>query len=330
MPQITLSIKANIRDMNAKIHNFSVLSNVSEHYHNKNFDGLVESSEKSRVNNPDWSHQYNTGISPYFKRHTGFRDHERQNRITRNFCLRQGTLIKYYTTSFDPSGDPLYNEDNNRVIERVFDFPALISFQAENELYARFNIQHMDEDEAHFHMTLFMEMNYQSLRRAGVVPKCPPDVHNPIWSQRGYEKFTFHGYTFDQIGPKAGDKLKIEAFDSLYEVESVKDASPDHQHRWRKYFWKVFYKDAFDQSQNISDDVLLDPEQKQFINDLMGTQMGLTDELGNPIDWEFDRSKKIDELKKDVLFRPPEVEPDVDNISEDPDFHPGYDKFHGW
>ena len=179
-------------------------------------------------------------------------------------------------------------------------------------------------------MTTFLEMNYQSLRRSGVAPKCPPDIHNPVWCQRGYEKFTFHGYTYDQIGPKAGDKLKIEAFDSLYEVESVKDASPDFQHRWRKYFWKVFYKDAFDQSQNISDDVLLDPEQKQFINDLMGTQMGLTDDLGNPVDWEFDRNKKIDELKKDVLFRPPEVEPDVENISEDPDFYPGHDKFHGW
>ena len=40
------------------------------------------------------------------------------------------------------------------------------------------------------------------------------------------------------------DKMKIEAFDSLYEVESVKDASPDEQHRSRKYWWKVFYKDA--------------------------------------------------------------------------------------
>jgi hypothetical protein len=330
MPQLTLSVKANIRDLNARLHNFNTLANVSEHYYDASVGGLAERSEKNRVNNPDWSFSENTGISPYFKRHNGFRDHERHNRMARSFVMRQGAWMKYYPTSYDPSGDPLYNEDNNRVIERVFDMPAILSFQPENELYNKFNIQHMDEDEAHFHMTLFLELNYQSLRRAGIAPKCPPDTHNPIWSQRGYEAFSFHGYSFDQIGPKAGDKIKIEAFNSLYEVESIKDASPEYQHRGRKYWWKVFYKDAFDQSQNVSTDVLLDPEQKQFINDLMGTQDGLLDNNGNAMDWEFDRSKKIDELKKDVLFRPPEVEQDVENISEDPDFHPGFSKFDGW
>lgn len=330
MSQITLAIEANVRDLNARMHNFSLLSSVSEHYFEALSRSNSELGEKHRINNPDWTYQHNTGISPYFKRHNGLRDQERHNRISRNFTLRQGTLAKYYTTSFDASGDPLYNEDNNRIIERVFDLPIFTSFQAENELYARFNIQHSDEDEAFFHMTLFLELNYQSLRRAGVAPLCPEDAHNPIWSQRGYERFVFHGYTYDQIAPKPGDKMKIESFDSLYEIENVKDANPESQHRGRKYWWRIFYKDAFDQSQEISTDVLLDPEQKQFINDLMGTQMGLTDNLGNPIDWEFDRSKKIDELKKDVLFRPPEVEHDVENISEDPDFHPGNNKFHGW
>ena len=330
MPQITLTVGSNIRDLATRIHNFSLLANVSPPLYNALNEGYTNSSEKSRTIQTEWSHEYNTGINQYFLRQNGFRDQELHARKTRGFVMRQGTLIKYYPTTFDASGDPLYMEDNNRVIERVFDIPVLTSYQPENEIYNRFNIQHLDESEMFVHMNIFLELNYQSLRRYGIKPMCPPEKHNPIWSQRGYESFAYHGYTAAQIVPKAGDKIKMEAFNTLYEIESVKDASPEHQHRGRKYFWKVFYKDAMDSSQTIDPEVTNDPEQKNFINEITGIPMGIMDKNGNPIVFPFNRNAAIDKLKKDVLFRPPEVPKDAPDISKDPNFTPGVDKFTSW
>jgi len=332
MPIIDLDISYNIRDITKPIHNFSVLANVSASFYEDVNKGIVSRGEKKSINEPDWSFQHNTGVSGYFKRHNGFRDQERYDRVSRNFMKRQGTFVKYYATSFSPDGDLLYHEDNNRVIERVFDLPIILSFQPENELYNRFGIQHLDEFETHFQMMLFLELNYASLRKHGVEPFSDPVEHNPIWSQRGYEAFRYHGYTAQQIIPKAGDKVKVESFDTLYEVESIKDAAPEYQHRWRKYWWKVFMKDAHDTGQEISEDVLNDPEQKKFINDLIGqndTSLAGGDD-GRGDGYQFDVSSTVDKLKKDVLFRPPEVDNDVEDISGDINFYPDHDKFGGW
>lgn len=332
MATITLSLSYDIRDESKELPNLSILANVSRSLWEDRNSGFIERSEKRQINDPEWSFQHNTGVSSYFKRHNGFKDQERHNRVSRNFTIRQGTFVKYYATSYNPYTDGLYHEDNNRVIERYFDLPLILSFQPENEIYNRFGIQHLDEFEVHVHMSLFMELQYASLRRACVEPACSTSEHNPIWSQRGYEDFRYYGYTAEQIFPKPGDMLKIEAFNTLYTVESVKDAAPEYRHRWRKYWWKLFLKDAMDAGQTVAPDVLNDPEQEGFINKLIGKQSGdgMTDELGNKVTWPFDVSCQVETLKKDVLFRPPEVAEDVDNISCDNNFYPCYDKFGKW
>lgn len=340
MPTIDIEVSYNLRDISNPIHNFSVLADVSSTYFESFNKGNVRRGEKKTINDPEWTFQHNTGVSDYFRKHNGFKDQERYNRVARNFMLRQGTFIKYYATSYNPENDALWHEDNTRVIERVFDLPIIISFQPENEIYNRFGIQHLDEFETHSHMMLFYELNYASLRKHAVEPVCPPEEHNPIWSQRGYEAFRYHGYTYQQIGPKAGDKVKIEAFNTLYDIEAVKDASPEYQHRWRKYWFKFFMKDAHDTGQEVSEDVLNDPEQKNFINDLMGQN---EDNGNGPSDtgeidcdgergsgYPLDVSSTVDKLKKDVLFRPPEVPDDVDDISGDTKFYPDGDKFGKW
>jgi hypothetical protein len=58
--------------------------------------------------------------------------------------------------------------------------------------------------------------------------------------------------------------------------------------------------------------------------------MGISDKNGNPITFPFNRNATIDKLKKDVLFRPPEVPKDAPDISKDPNFTPGVDKFGSW
>ena len=121
-------------------------------------------------------------------------------------------------------------------------------------------------------------------------------------------------------------------------MESVKDAAPDYQHRGRKYWWKLFLKDSHDTGQTIGDEVLNDPEQMGFINDLIGqgaaggagTGPGIDETMTNVSTYPFDVSGQVDELKKDVLFRPPEVDKDVEDISGDDNFYPDADKFGRW
>lgn len=330
MPEMIVNVSCNIRNYNKLIHNFTCRTNVSKENYDYLERGVTDRTPKDSQNWPEWSYEPTTGLSSHFRKHNAFRDQELHNRKARGFVIRQGTDVKYYTTTFEPGSDNLFHEDNNRIIDRVFDLPLLLTFQPEVELYNRFGIQQLDETEVFLHMGLFLELNYQSLRRCAIEPKCGTD-HNPIWSQRGYEEFRYYGYTFDQIGPKAGDKLKIEAFNTLYEVESVKDAAPEYQHRWRKYFWKVFIKAAHDTGQTISDEVLNDPEQQKFLNDLIGIQSGgVLDKDGNVVKYPFDVSDTVDELKKDILYRPPQVAPDVEDISKDPGFTPGESEFGSW
>jgi hypothetical protein len=333
MATLSLELAYNVRDNSKEIPNFSVHANVSRAYWEDRNKSIVERSEKRQINQPEWSYSHNTGVSSYFRRHNGFKDQERHNRIARNFSLRQGTFVKYYATSYDPTSDALYHEDNNRTVERYFDVPVMLTFQPENEIYSRFGIQHLDEFEVHVHMSLFMELQYASLRKMCVEPACSSTEHNPVWSQRGYEAFRYHGYSAAQIFPKAGDLLKIEAFDTLYEIESVKDAAPEYQHRWRKYWWKLFLTPAMDNGKTVDAEVLNDPEQEGFINDLMGTMNNngsVVDQFGNPVGNVFDVSSSVDELKKSVLFRPPEVNESVSDISGDNNFYACFDKFGKW
>lgn len=289
-------------------------------------DGSTSRSQKSMTNESGWSHDLNMGINQSFRRENAFHSQELYNRVSRGFVSRRGTIILYYATTFNVSGDPLYFEDNNRIIQRVFKVPVMTTFQSEKEMYGKFGLSMLDESEMHMHMGLFLELNYQSLRNYGIKPTCDPTAHNPFWSQRGYEKFNYHGYSFDQIGPKAGDKMKIEAFNELYEIENVMDASPEFQFMWRKYFWKCSYKSAYDSGQTIDTEVLNDVEQRDFLQTVTGN-------MSDPnvaVDFPIARNSAVDKLKKDILFRPPEVPQSAPDISQDPNFYPGFDKMGGW
>lgn len=333
-----LSTAFDVRSVAKELPNLSIHANVSRAYWEKRDGGIVERSEKRQTIDTEWSRPHNNGVSLYFRRHNGFKDQEKYDRMARGFCIRQGTFCKYYTTTFDPHKDKLYNEDNTRTIDRYFDVPLILSFTPENDLYNRFGIQHQDETEVHMLMSLFLELNYESLRKNCIPPACDENEHNPVWYQRGYEDFRYHGYTSEQIFPKAGDLLKIEAFNMLYEVESFKSAAPEYEHRWRKYWWKLFLRSAMDNGKTVSPDVLNDPEQKNFINTLIGKQEApssiggtpMLDANGNPVSYGFDKSCVVEELKKDVIFRPPEVPEEVENITCDPRFYACSDKFGKW
>lgn len=325
MPTMLLHVSGNVRASNMVVPNFSVLASVSKPLWNDRLGAFVERSEKSQSNHPDFSHDSRLGMGNYFRAENAFRDHERYNIISRAQMIRQGTRFKYYTTTYDTKADPLFHEDNSRNIDRMFDTRAQITFTPQNELYARFGIQYTAKTEVIMHMGLFLENNYRSLREHGVKPLCDPSMHNPIWWQRGYEKFYYYGYTAAQIFPKAGDLVKPEYNNILYSITSITDEIPEFEYKWHKYFWKLFLEVAIDDGKKVSDEVKNDPNQEHFIDMLLGRNtLGASDDgtdtnKTNPESgYSLDVSTSIDELKKDVLFRPPEVRKCVDDITNDP------------
>ena len=322
MPEFVLHLSGNCRATTVIVPNFSVLASVSPHMWNDRTGGYVERSEKMQINNPDFQHDTRLGLVFYNRRHNAFRDQERYNVMSRAFVNRQGTLYKYYTTSLNVNNTPLFHEDSNREVERVFDLPVLMGFNPQNELYSRFGIQYTTKQEIYVHMGLFLELNYRSLRELGVKPACDPNEHNPIWYQRGYEDFRYYGYTAAQIFPKAGDLLKLEFNNILYQVDSVVDEIPEFEYKWRKYWWKLYLDTAMDNGKKVNEEVLNAPDQENFINKLFGKNIMSADSNGtNQTDNMLAVNHTIDELKKDVLFRPPEVDKCVQDITNDPAYY---------
>lgn len=337
MPELILDIKANVRHTSRLVPNFSVLANVSMPFWNKRAQGFVERPEKIQANQPEFEHTEDKGYTYHFRQHNSFRDQNRYDVMIKAVMKRQaGTKFAYYTTTFDVSSDPLHKEDNNRTIDRYFEIPALVGFNPQNELYKRFGLQYTAKQEIYLHMPLFLERNYASLRREGIVPKCDPKEHNPIWWQRGYEEFRYFGYTADQIFPKAGDKLKPLYDNKLYNVSSVTDEIPEYEYKWRKYFWKLYLEVALDNGMQVSESVKNDPEQRHFIDNLLGLNnlpSGATGEqqaTSITPGYAFDVSDIVDEMKKDVLFHPPEVKKCVKNVTQDPDWYACSNKFGMW
>lgn len=339
MPSIQLHLSGNCRATSVLVPNFSVLANVSQALWTDRLGGFVERSEKMQINHPEFQHTTSMGHVFDYRRHNAFKDQNRYDIMARANVLRQGTYYKYYTTTYDVSNNMLFKEDSNRQVDRVFDIPVHMGFNPQNELYARFGIQYTTKQEIYLHMGLFLESNYASLRRAGIKPLCDPSEHNPIWYQRGYEEFRYYGYTASQIFPKAGDLMKLEFNNVLYNVDSVTDELPEFEYKWRKYWWKLYLDTAIDNGKTVSDDVLNDPDQENFINNLLGrNNLGKSDTPTDPNvaqnpnnkGYAFDTSATIDELKKDVLFRPPEVDKCVKNVTNDPSYYACGDLLGQW
>ena len=336
MPTMSLRVGTDVRATSERLSNFSIQAHVSGGYYDQEFNkgnwndtvkGIVERTPKANYNDPEWSYEYNQGVRLDFRRHNGYNDQQRYIRQSKGFVKRQGTFTKYYVTSFEPYSDPLYKEDGNRTVERMFDFPVILTFQPENELYSRFGVQPMDQFDAYIHMDLFYELNYANLQKYCVQPACDPSTHNPEYYQRGYDNFSYHGYSSQQMIPKAGDLIKIEAFRDLYRIESVQIGAPEYQFRWHRYWFRIALKSAFDNGMTVSNEVTYDPNQQNFLNGVMNTQ-DLTD--GNFQPYFLDVSCDVDVLKKDIIFRPPQVPQDVQDITCDIRWYPCGDLMGQW
>lgn len=332
---LTISTRTNIRNTQVLLPDTSFAYTVASQ---PTEEMLVSKGGTSPVlkriaNNPDWALEPQTGFTHYFRKHNGFRDQELHDRIILDQYDRLAHAANYYTTTYDTSSDPIWHEDNNRTIDRVFEIRIMMDIQKEDEVYSLLGIKGLDELDAHIHMTSFLRQNYQNLMEMGITPMTDTSEHNPILYQRGYEEFNYHGYKACQIIPKAGDLIKLEAYDKLYKIEAITDADPGVQHRYRKYFWKVSMREYRDDAKSISTDVAESPLNQNFINDLFGTAGVFTeDNEGETLTGsQFESSGSVDEAKlDDIVQRPTQVPEEVEDPTQDPRFYPGFDNYGGW
>lgn len=335
MGTLTINTRVNVRNRTTFLKDLSLAYGVASQPDENSLINESGVSEPLReiADNPDWSTPPLRGFTHYFPKHNDFRDQELYDRVVRDVFDRKAMAANFYTTTYDPSGDPLWHEDNNRTIDRVFEIRIAMELQPENEIYGKWGIIGLDTLDAHVQISTFLQLNYQSLIEHGLGPSLSTSDHNPILYQRGYTDFNYHGFAASQIFPKAGDLIKLESYDKLYQIESITNADPQYQHRERKYFWKLSMQEFRDDAKTVSDDVKENPLNKNFINDLFG-EAGVFDEnsFGQDVEGsQLDTSGAVDEEKKnDVLYRPKQVPEDVDNISEDPRSHPGFDNYGGW
>ena len=330
MPSLPLDIKGYVRARHVLVPEFSVQANVSKPLWADKAEGYIDRTPLSHYNEPDFEQTTRLGYGSFFRNENAFHAQKKYKDTTYDWIRNHGDRFLYYTTTFDTSANPLTKEDNARSIDRVFDLKAKITFTPQNEIYKRFGIQFTDKTEVFIHMGLFLERNYRSLRDAGIEPLCDPGLHDPEWSQRGYSQFVYHGYTAAQIFPKAGDFMKLEYNNILYQISSITDELPDYEYMWHKYWWKAYIEVATDNGQNVSQNVIDDPLQQHFIDNLFGsTSLGkatdgeaeakLADSTGNPL--TLDKETLL-ALKQDVLFRPPEVDKCVQDVTGDPNYQP--------
>lgn len=338
VPSIPLEIKGYVRARHVIVPEFSVQTNVSKPLQNDKLSGYIDRTPKSHYNNPDFEQTTRLGYGSFFRNENAFHAQKKYKDLTYDLVRNHAPKFLYYTTTFDTSANPLTKEDNTRTIDRVFVLPALLTFTPQNEIYQHWGIQFTDKTEVFIHMGLFLEKNYRSLMDNGVKPLCDPGLHDPEWSQRGYSRFVYHGFTAEQIFPKAGDLMKLEYNNILYSISSITDENPDYEYMYHKYWWKAYLEVATDNGQNVSESVKADPIQQHFIDNLFGsTSLGNATDgdatkvtptgSGNPLALD---KETIQKLKEDVLYRPPEVDDCVKDVSADPNAHPCGELFGKW
>lgn len=338
MPSIPLIIEGYVRARHVLVPEFSVQANVSKPFWEDKSAGFVQRSPRSHYTKPDFESHTRHGYGSFYRKQNAFHAQQKYKDLTRDFVENHGTSFLYYTTTFDTSANPLTKEDNSRTIDRVFEMPMIITFNPQNEFYKRFGIQFTDKTEVAIHMGLFLERNYRSLMDAGIKPLCDVGLVNDEYWQRGYDTFVYHGYTAQQIFPKAGDLMKPEYNNILFSINSITDNWPEYEYMWHKYWWKAYIDTATDNGQNVAQDVKDNPLQQHFIDNLFGsTSLGnATDgsavattptSTGNPLALDKETLLK---LKQDVLFTPAEVDQCVKDVTNDPGYFPCGDLIGKW
>lgn len=337
--QLTIPTKANIRALTRRLGSTSILAGYVSRQPTEDMllsGGGVSNDLRVLAENPAWKRPPATGLNNNWITHNKFKDQELiANMIEGSMASGMGgTVVTYTFKSYDPSGDPVYHEDNNRTFTRCFDIKVNMSMQPANEMYKLLGIDATDKFDATVPIQMFLKYNYQSLRENGIEPMGDPREHNPVLYQRGgnYGTFNYHGYLACQIFPTNGDIIKPHSQDMVYRLESYTDNDHETMYLERRYMWKMSFSVAVDDGSIVAEELKSDPRNDNVMEHLFGRQGVITEFNQGEASQvsQFASDVVIDEEAKKIVHKPVQVKnPDI-LPSEDPNFYPEYQHNGGW
>lgn len=337
--QLIIPTKANIRTLNRRIGSKSILAGYVSRQPSEDMllaGGGVSNDLRVLAENPSWKRQNNVGLNHQWAIHNKFKDQELIATMIESGMAKGpgGVVVTYTFKSFDPSGDPVYHEDNNRTFTRCIDIKVNMNMQPANEIYKIMGLDATDKFDATVPIQTFLKYNYQSLRENGIAPMGDPREHNPILYQRGgnYGDFNYHGYLACQIFPTNGDVIKPHSQDMVYRVESFTDNDHELMYLERRYMWKLSMSVAVDDGSAVAEELKADPRNDNVMERLFGRQ-GVITELNQGEDMQvsqFASDVVIDEEAMKIVHKPVQVKNEDVLPSEDPKFYPEYQHNGGW
>jgi len=132
-----------------------------------------------------------------------------------------GTPMMYYVITYNTAYDPMFGEDNNKRIYRRFPINAVFELPKEEDSYARFGLENLDNFEMHVNQLHFTEASkYQT---SGL------ELYPP-------ERDTTKTQVYTSYTPSVGDILRAEYSDVYYEIVSVHQEEEmflQDKHAWR-------------------------------------------------------------------------------------------------
>ena len=258
-------------------------------------------------------------FNPYWRKENSFEDQMLHNQLIAEASDIKGAAAMYYITSLEQDS-PIFQEDRMRNVERTFEIRVCGDgvIQGDNYQYSKFMIMGMDEFSVFIHRTQFFEHNMINLLENGIQP-ASAGVHNIWGAQRGYSATFYKGFAASQIYPKAGDLLKLNFEESLYEVTDISDKVAEDQFSQAKYWFKVYLKPFRDDGRDVSQTISADPKDSGYIESKFNNHMDALLGVGDG----------VKEKKDEVLYRPPSVPDEVNGITDQPSAQ-GPDVFGGW
>lgn len=187
--------------------------------------------------------------------------------VTEQYNLH-GMALTYFVVSYNTQYDRIFGEDNDRRVERKFDFMAYMDLPTDQKSYSVLGITSTDIIRAHVSMSHFnvassfdLDGAYDDTGISGIYPSIQPragdfirlslnELEDPLRQTRLYEE-----------NPEVNDQLRSQQFNNYYyEIISVRKQEVQflqHQHTW-ELVMRV-YKDK---------SILLNPDNVSKFGDL--------------------------------------------------------------
>jgi hypothetical protein len=158
-----------------------------------------------------------------------------------------GNSCEYYVLSYSTSKDPIFGEDDNRSILRKFPFKAYFELPKEENIYAKFGIEDMNN----FHMYISMNHFASASRLASSATSLYVSAHEPVYGS--YE-------------PKVGDLVKVESNCRFYEIVNI--VKEEERFLNREHTYDIIVRKFIDKSYGYSPSTSADMIDISAVNDI--------------------------------------------------------------